>query len=104
MKRIEEVLWQQAEWVDELGTHTGYFTDMRIIHASVPDGWYRYEIRHDDDGLGDWAEIAKHVLVNFWGTLITREPIEFDAYEDGYCWVIDYDYADNEPVAITDIR
>lgn len=51
MKRIEEVLWQQAEWVDELGTHTGYFTDMRIIHASVPDGWYRYEIRHDDDGL-----------------------------------------------------
>lgn len=58
------------------------FTDSRIDCNTVPKGLYMYEIRHDDDCQGDPVQIAKGVLVNFFGTLITNEPIKLSA--DGY--------------------
>ena len=37
-----------------------------------------YEIRHDDDGQGDPVQIANWILVNFWGTLLVKEPFELE--------------------------
>ena len=39
---------------------------------------YLYEVRHDDDGRGDPCEIAEHILVNHWGTLISNRPIRLE--------------------------
>lgn len=58
------------------------FHNMRIERNSVPKGLYLYEIRHDDDGQGDPVQIAKGIMVNHLGSIITREPIELPP--DGY--------------------
>lgn len=52
------------------------FTNLRVDKSTVPNGLYVYEVRHDDDQMGDPVEIANWVLVNHWGTLISAEPIE----------------------------
>lgn len=52
------------------------FTCMRINRATVPEGLYVYDVRHDDDCMGDPCQIKPHVLVNHWGTIISAEPIE----------------------------
>ncbi len=51
------------------------FHDMRIERDSVPKGLYLYEVRHDDDGCGDVVQIAKGIMVNHFGSILTREPI-----------------------------
>ena len=58
------------------------FHDLRIDRSTVPRGLYLYEVRSDDDGRGDPVQIAKGIMVNHWGTILTREPIKLPA--DGY--------------------
>lgn len=41
------------------------------------DNHHLYMMRHDDDG--DWSvpvTIEQNVLVNYWGYLITKEPLD----------------------------
>ena len=52
------------------------FTDLRIDRATVPKGLYMYEVRHDDDMRGDPVQIARWIMVNHWGTLISSEPLK----------------------------
>ena len=58
------------------------FTSIRLDRSTVPRGLYQYEVRSDDDGLGDPVQIAKGIMVNHWGTILTREPIKLPP--DGY--------------------
>lgn len=58
------------------------FHDMRIDRNSVPKGLYLYEVRSDDDGCGDPVQIARGIMVNHFGSIITREPIKLPP--DGY--------------------
>lgn len=55
------------------------FTSLRV--GSVPDGMYRYEIRMDEDS-SEPCQIARHILANHYGTLLTTDPIQLPA--DGY--------------------
>ena len=57
------------------------FHDMRIERDSVPKGLYLYGVRIDEDGRNP-VQIAKDVMDNHFGSLITREPIKFSP--DGY--------------------
>ena len=57
------------------------FTCCRIERSTIPKGYEMYEVRHDDDCRGDAVQIARGIMVNHWGTLITREEIELP--EDG---------------------
>ena len=58
------------------------FHDLRIDRNTVPKGVYLYEVRYDDEGLGDPVQIAKGIMVNHFGSIITREPIRLPS--DGY--------------------
>lgn len=58
------------------------FTPIRIDRSTVPSGYYLYEVRHDDDGLGDAVQIARNILVNHWGSIITHDEILLPV--DGY--------------------
>ena len=56
------------------------FTDYRIEHKSVPDGYYLYEVRHADEDWGDPCQLARNVMVNYYGTIITHTPIQLPPY------------------------
>ena len=58
------------------------FTSIRIDRGTVPQGYHLYEVRHDDDCQGDAVQIARGIMVNHWGSLITREEIALPP--DGY--------------------
>lgn len=52
--------------------------DRRISQSERDEALFYYELRHDE---ADWTEpvtIEKNaVFVNFWGTLVTSEPLHF---------------------------
>lgn len=48
------------------------FSCLRIDRNTVPEGLYLYEVRHADDDWGEPVEIAKGVLVNHFGTLLSK--------------------------------
>ncbi|MDR1702506.1 MAG: hypothetical protein LBR56_07000 [Sporomusaceae bacterium] len=52
------------------------FTPLRVDAATVPEGYYLYEVRHDDDCQGNAVQIAKSIIVNHWGSFITRDEIQ----------------------------
>jgi hypothetical protein len=52
------------------------FTPIRIDRSTVPQGYYLYEVRHDDDSQGDAVEIAINILANHWGSIIVRDEIK----------------------------
>lgn len=58
------------------------FTCLRIDRSTVPKGLHLYDVRHDDACQGIACQIARGIMVNHWGTLITREPIKLPP--DGY--------------------
>lgn len=58
--------------------HPMIFTCLRLDKTTVPAGYFVYEVRHDDFGEGDPAQIAKWVMVNHWGTIISNRPIALE--------------------------
>ena len=55
------------------------FTPERIDRATVPTGMFQYEIRHADEDWGNPCQLAKGVMVNFYGTILTSNPIQLGA-------------------------
>ena len=72
------------EWYDlvEVKEQPMLFTCLRVDRTTVPKGYFLYEVREDDDGNGEPCQIAKGILVNHLGTLISNKPISLPA--DGY--------------------
>lgn len=69
------------------------FHDMRLDRNTVPKGLYLYEVRYDDDNKGEPVQLAEKILVNHFGTILTKEPITLDP--DGYLDISekrDWDY------------
>ncbi len=64
------------------------FTNLRIARNSLPEGLHAYDLRDCDDCSGEPCELKSHVMVNHWGTVIVKEPIE--GADDG----IDLDESD----------
>lgn len=54
------------------------FTCCRTDHKTVPNGLHIYDVRHDDDQQGEPVQIARWVMVNHWGTLLTKEPLPLE--------------------------
>lgn len=52
------------------------FTECRIDRATVPEGVYRYELRHGDEDWGEPVELARSIFANYYGTVLTREPFQ----------------------------
>lgn len=73
------------------------FTDLRVDSLTVPKGFYKSEIRHSsiDDSVP--VSVERLVVVNFFGTVISREPIGFRMIGDddwgftgGQCYIRDW--------------
>ena len=51
------------------------FTSGRIAPKDLPDGLYKYDLRHGD--FGDFETLEPRAIVNHAGTVVTKEPIDF---------------------------
>ena len=65
------------------------FSDMRIDRNTVPEGKYQYEVGGDDDSGGEPARVQWGIMVNFFGTLISDEPLPIG--DGGILWLRDGD-------------
>lgn len=66
------------EWMELFG-HEVAFTDVNLdIHPphpwDVPDGLYRYALRHGDDDAYP-VSLEPVVIVNYFGTVFSRVPL-----------------------------
>ena len=52
------------------------FTSERLNRNLPIEGVYYYDIRHDDECRGDMAQLKDRVMVNHWGTVISKERFE----------------------------
>lgn len=70
-----------------------YFTDWRIDRETVPEGLFVYEVRHMEDNMFEPAVISEYIWVNYFGTLISKEPISnWDSQRNGrHFKYIEYD-------------
>jgi hypothetical protein len=77
-------------------------TDWRVDRASLPAGVNLYELRHADEDWGAPCQLARGIFVNFYGTLLTTQPIHIP--ESGY---LDFEssglvYVDDDACATLD--
>lgn len=53
------------------------FLNERISKKDIPAGLYKCDVRNDDESINGFSELSPSVLVNHFGTIITKEPIDF---------------------------
>ena len=52
------------------------FTSERLDRSLPIDGVNYYDVRHDDECRGDMAQLKDRIMVNHWGTVISKEKFE----------------------------
>lgn len=67
------------------------FSELRIDRASIPEGSYMYEVRHADDDWGEPVQIAKWVMVNHFGTLLSAAELPLQSNPQGNNAYLDID-------------
>lgn len=70
------------------------FTNERIRQDTVPVGWHLYEVRHDDECQGIPCEIARGILVNFWGSLLMHDKLS-EVEKEGYLCISEEEWIDD---------
>ena len=66
--------------LEDNNQYSGEFSDIRIKRDTIPNNMYAYDLRESDEG-GKVCQVQYSVLVNYFGTIITKEPIK--GIEDG---------------------
>ena len=66
---------ERFEQVELLGKSV-LFTEQRVDRATVPEGLRCYELRHTDADWGEPCELARGIMVNFMGTILTSDPYQ----------------------------
>ena len=56
--------------------------DWRVERSTVPVGFHLYELRHADEDWGDPCQLARSILVNLYGSILSMQP--FHLPEHGY--------------------
>lgn len=84
-KNANEIIYDE---ITILGT-PALFTDWRVDRSTVPPSMFLYEVRHADEDWGDPCQLSRGILVNFYGSVLTSEPMELS--ERGY---LDFDNKD----------
>jgi len=69
------------------------FSTERIKRSNKPDGLWLYQIRHSDEGF-EPATIEESVMVNHYGSLLTKEPLSLNA--EGYLEIDDHNWEESD--------
>ena len=54
-------------------------SETRIDKSTIPADLYCYDLRHSDSDWGAPSSIEPHVLVNWYGTILCRKPIDLNS-------------------------
>lgn len=77
-----------------------YVCEARVPQEEKVPGFNYYGIRHDDEGCGTPVTIEAGVMVNFWGTLATKEDLskhsDVESWGVGSSWFIEIKDSDDE--------
>ncbi len=71
----------------EIAGQEALFSNARFDRSRLPENLYCYDIR--DDSYGNAARLESSVVVNHFGSILTKKPIEFP--EEGYIDLIEND-------------
>lgn len=71
-----KILNEEEFEVIELFDQKALFANERIEDDLIPKGFFKYELRADDNG--DFATIEKRVVINHCGTIITKAAFNFE--------------------------
>lgn len=74
----------------------GIFTDLIVDTKTLPEGIFKYSIRHSDDGENLFCTLEKNVLVNRTGDFFTKEKINILNCNEFIDINNDYEYLDEE--------
>lgn len=80
---------QQYE-LAEIDNKVVLFTNMRLDRDTILEGIFCYDVRDSDNLDGSMAQIKPFVLVNHWGTILSKEPFPMD--ESGSYYPEDWGY------------
>ena len=87
-----EALYEEVRFQNQ----PALFTSLWVKAAEVPEGLHRYEIRHED---GSPCQIARGILVDHYGTLLTSDPVQLSA--DGYLTISPEDLVFSSGLRVT---
>jgi len=75
---VIKVSGRKGAWIECEGYDGVYFED------DVPEGKYAYYCRHKEMNFSQLVSIKKNrnLTVNFWGTIVTDEPINFGTEDE----------------------
>ena len=76
----------------EINNREALFTNDRINRSQVPQGYYAYDIRHDDEGEPETIE--PNVMSDHYGTILLQEYIGMT--EEGFAPVYDINFLGEE--------
>lgn len=63
----------------------GFYCDPKIDRRTLPEGYFAYDIRHDDDGCGIFCQLCHNpVFVNSAGSFVTCTQIPELAENDSF--------------------
>ena len=74
-----DYIYMHADRFDlvELFGKPALFTGDRLKNTDIPKGLYLCHVRGDDETSGGFATLEPKVLVNHFGSIVTKEPVEF---------------------------
>lgn len=73
------------------------FDSQRILNEAVPEGLFKYELRHGDD-WGKPCEVCTKVICNYFGTILTNEELPVDLNKFSLSIKCDDDNYDFDPI------
>ena len=78
------------------------FTEWRVIRDTVPTGMTLYELRHAAENWNKPCQLAKRIVVNYYGSILIPTPIQLAP--DGGREIVkgDWRYTRNTEISITD--
>lgn len=74
-QNVNDILFYRATFQDK----PALFTDGRLDKTTLPTGAYCYDIRHSDGNAGKPCTLENQVRVDFYGSIITKEPISLSS-------------------------
>lgn len=89
-KPFSEVEFDHITLDTPIGSIGGLFSELRVDASTIPKGLFPYDIRYSDHDDSVPATIESSVRVDYFGTIIVNEPLNFGGSD--YIEITDWNF------------